>query len=254
MLNQSSSEFTAKRILITGAASGFGQSLSRRLAEQGAVLMLSDINDEALQAHAASLRSAYDATIYAQRCDVASEADVKAAITAGVQEAGGLDIAVNNAGMAVGFRSVLEITEEEFDRVYSINTKGVFFGMKHQIPHMLKTGGSILNVSSVAGLLAAPGNADYAAAKHAVSGLTRTVASEFGKKNIRINAICPYFTPTAIIKDMDAKSEAVYKSINPMKRFAEVEEVVTTMMTMIQPSNSYLNGQCLAIDGGITAQ
>lgn len=248
------SEFNGKRILITGAGSGFGKLLSERLAEQGALLNLSDINKEALENHAAHLRSAYSANIHADVVDVSSEAQVKANIDQGVAKFGGIDIAVNNAGMAMGQRSLLEITEEEFDTVYAINTKGVFFGMKHQVPHMLEAGGCILNVSSIAGLLAAPGTADYAAAKHAVSGLTKTAASEFGRKNIRVNAICPYFTPTAIIKDMSDKDAAKYSSIVPMKRLGRVEEVVVAMMNMIQPSNSYLNGQCLAVDGGMSCQ
>ncbi len=248
------SEFEGKRILITGAGSGFGKMLSERLAEQGARLNLSDINEQSLQAHVEHLQSAYNAEIHADVVDVSSEAQVKQNIEQGVQRFGGLDIAVNNAGMAIGQRSLLEITEEEFDTVYAINTKGVFFGMKHEVPHMLESGGSILNVSSIAGLLAAPGTADYAAAKHAVSGLTKTAASEFGRRNIRVNAICPYFTPTAIIKDMSEKDAAKYSSIVPMKRLGRVEEVVTTMMSMIQPSNAYLNGQCIAVDGGMSCQ
>ena len=248
------SEFEGKRILITGAGSGFGKLLSEKLAEQGARLNLSDVNGDSLKTHVEFLRSSYQAEIHSDIVDVSSEAQVKHNIDAGVKHFGGLDIAVNNAGMALGRRSLLEITEEEFDKVFAINTKGVFFGIKHEVPHMLENGGCILNVSSIAGILAAPGTADYAAAKHAVSGLTKTAASEFGRMNVRVNAICPYFTPTAIIKDMTEKEAVKYSAIVPMKRLGRVEEVVAAMINMIQPSNGYLNGQCLAIDGGMSTQ
>jgi len=249
-----SNEFNGKRIFISGAASGFGYSLAQRLAAHGADLILVDLNLAPLESLASTLRERNGVQIFVDQCDVSSEKNLRSSLEQGVKVLGGLDIAVNNAGMALGYRPLLEVTEEEFDKTMAVNAKGVFFAMKHQVPHMLASGGIILNVSSVAGIFAAPGMSDYAAAKHAVSGLTKSAAVEFGKQNIRVNAICPYFSPTAIIKDMNEKQAALYQSINPMKRFGEIEEVVSTMISMISPSNGFLNGQCIAVDGGITAQ
>lgn len=250
-----STEFKHKRIFISGASSGFGYALAKRLASYGADLILVDINPGPLESLAVTLREQHKTQVVTGQCDVSNESDLQSCLEEGIKTLGGLDIAVNNAGMAMGYRPLLKITEEEFDKTMAVNAKGVFFAMKHQVPHMLANGGIILNVSSVAGIFAAPGMSDYAAAKHAVSGMTKSAAVEFGKQNIRVNAICPYFSPTGIIEGvMNEKQAALFQSINPMKRFGEIEEIVSTMISMISPSNGFLNGQCIAVDGGITAQ
>lgn len=244
------SEFAGKRVLITGAASGFGKLLSEKLSAQGAELVLGDIDDVRLRDVATSLTGA-DRFV---RCDVSQEEDVKALCALARDTFGGLDLAINNAGFAPPMKSLLETSEEEFDRCYSVNAKGVFFGMKHQIPLMLDQGGAILNVASVAGLSAAPKLSAYAASKHAVVGLTRTAAVEFARSNVRINAVCPFFSPTPLMTESEfADREDFLAAGVPMKRLGEPVEIVETMLSLLRPANSYLTGQAIAVDGGVLA-
>ncbi|WP_269580802.1 SDR family NAD(P)-dependent oxidoreductase [Roseibium sp. Sym1] len=244
------SEFSGKTILVTGAASGFGRLLSERLAAFGANLVLGDIDTAGLNALAANLRGSTELL----RCDVSQEEEVQTLCQRAGDAFGGLDIAVNNAGFAPPMTSLLETTEDDLDRCFAVNTKGVFFGMKHQIPLMLEHGGAILNVASVAGLNAAPKLAAYAASKHAVVGLTKTAAAEFARRDIRVNAICPFFSPTPLMTDSGfADREAFLASGVPMKRLGNPEEIVETMLSILRPANTYLTGQAIAVDGGVLA-
>jgi NAD(P)-dependent dehydrogenase (short-subunit alcohol dehydrogenase family) len=141
------------------------------------------------------------------------------------------------------------------DSQFAINVKGVQFGMSHQIKQMLtQDGGAILNVSSMAGLGGAARVGAYSMAKHAVIGLTKTGAVEYGRHNIRINAICPFFTLTQMVTDMaDENMQAKMSQGAPMKRLGEPKEIVAMMLMMLSPANSYMTGQCIAIDGGVSA-
>ncbi|WP_298987137.1 glucose 1-dehydrogenase [uncultured Roseibium sp.] len=244
------SEFAGKSVLITGAASGFGKLLAEKLSAQGADLILGDIADARLRTVAASLPGA----VRFARCDVSREADVEALCATARDAFGSLDLAVNNAGFAPPMKGLLETSEDDLDQCYSVNAKGVFFGMKHQIPLMLDQGGAILNVASVAGLNAAPKLAAYAAAKHAVVGLTRTAAVEFARHNVRVNAVCPFFSPTPLMTESGfADREELLAAGVPMKRLGEPAEIVETMLSLLRPANSYLTGQAIAVDGGVLA-
>ena len=250
-------DFTGKTVLITGAASGFGALLARTMYQNGVNLVLGDCNFDAVQQLATNLDSGGKRIVIVS-ADVAKEADCQSLVDAAVLAYGRLDIAVNNAGVAQPMTSFHEQDEAEFDRQFAINTKGVFFGMKHQIIQMLnQDAGTILNVSSMAGLGAAPKLAAYSAAKHAVIGLTKTAAVEYARRNIRINAICPFFSPTPLMSNsagMDSpEKQAFLAKGSPMKRLAEPQEVVNAMMLACAPSNTYMTGQTIAIDGGISA-
>jgi NAD(P)-dependent dehydrogenase (short-subunit alcohol dehydrogenase family) len=253
-------DFTEKSVLITGAARGFGKMLAEELALRGARLLLSDINEDGVQGVAQSLRE-QGSEVRAMRCNVAEEKDCKAIVDAAVASYGRLDIAVNNAGIAPAFMPFHAVDEQTMDSQWSVNVKGVQFGMKHQLGQMTEQGcGIILNVSSMAGLLGAPKNATYSAAKHAVIGLTKSAAVEYGRHDIRINAICPFFSLT----DMVTKSslaihsdlEEVTKSLGnstPMRRLAEPREIVNVMLLVLSPANTYMTGQSIAVDGGASA-
>ena len=245
------SNFRGQVVLITGAASGFGALLAERLASYGAHLVLGDLNVDGVDAVAAKLRG--DAVVI--ECDVSSEQQVQAMVELGVETHGRVDIAVNNAGISAPMKSLVDTTEEELDRNFGVNAKGVFFGMKHQIPVMVaQGGGAILNVASVAGILGAPKLAPYAAAKHAVVGMTRTAAVENARHNVRINAVCPFFSPTPLVQGhVDPQVLELVKSGVPMKRLAEPREIVNTMLHIVDPDNTYLSGQAIAIDGGVSA-
>ncbi len=244
--------FDQKVVLITGAASGFGKLLAEKLSSYGARLVLGDIRQDALD----SVAGALPGPIAIRPCDVSNEAEVTALTAEAVSAFGRLDIAVNNAGIAPPMKSLLDTTEADMDRNFAVNTKGVFFGMKHQIPVMLDGGGgSILNVASLAGLNGAPKLASYVAAKHAVVGLTRTAAIEFARKNIRVNAVCPFYTLTPMVTEEATLSDRLemLEKGSPMKRLGQPEEVVATMLSIIDPANSYLTGQAIAVDGGVSA-
>ncbi len=248
--------FHNKVVMITGAASGFGKLLAEQLADLGARLILGDRNEAGLTQVAAALRES-GAEVVAMRCDVSQEAEVKALIEAGVKNFGRLDIGVNNAGLSSPMKSLLDTEESDLDINFAVNAKGVFFGMKHQIKQMLtQGGGTVLNVSSMAGLGGAPKLAAYCASKHAVVGLTKTAAIEFGRKNIRVNAICPFYSLTPMVTDSlagDSESQQLLATASPMKRLGQPQEIVSVMLMLCAPENSYMNGQAIAVDGGVSA-
>lgn len=244
--------FNGQVILITGAASGFGKMLAVELARHKAKLILGDINASALEAIAGKLR-AQGAELVALPCDVSREADVKALVEAGVEQFQRLDIAVNNAGISTPMKALVDTDERDLELNFNVNVKGVFFGLKYQIPVMQQRGGGcILNVASLAGLGAAPKLAAYGAAKHAIVGLTRTAAVEYARHKIRVNAICPFYSPTPLMDDFDIAHDSLAQG-SPMKRLAKPQEVVAAMLSLISPDNSYMNGQAVAVDGGISA-
>ena len=249
-------DFSDQVALITGAGSGFGRLLAKGLATRGCKLVLSDIDESSLQATVAALQSAAGQVV-AQKCDVAKENECKALVDTAVENFGKLTIAVNNAGIAHTMAPLHTIDETTIDRQVDVNFKGVMFGMKYQIEAMLKQGnGHILNVSSLAGLGGAPKGAAYSAVKHAVIGLTKTAAIEYARKGIRANAICPFYTPTNILNlDGPVTQETLTQMAVgcPTKRLADPQEVVNTMILILSPGNSYMTGQSIAVDGGVTA-
>ncbi|WP_204113766.1 SDR family NAD(P)-dependent oxidoreductase [Shimia biformata] len=253
--------FENKVVLITGAGSGFGRMAAQRFADEGARLALSDVNAEGLAETAASLKC----EVISDVLDVTDEAQHIAHI-AHIRDAfGTLDVAINNAGWGHDLKPLHMVSGDEFDRSIAINAKGVFLGMKHQLPMMHAAGGgAILNVASAAGLVGAAMISAYAAAKHAVVGLTRAAADENARKNIRVNALCPSFSSTPMVQEMASQIEArtgadrdtTYAQIAnriPMARVSEPQEVVQAMLWICAPENSFMTGQAIAIDGGLTA-
>lgn len=251
-------DFGGQVVLITGAAQGFGKLLARELAARGARLALGDIRGEGVAAVADEL-SAAGADAIAIACDVSRMTDCKALVDAAIEKWDRLDVAVNNAGVAGELKHITDFTEADMDRQFAVNTKGVLFGMQHQIPEMrARGGGVILNVSSMAGLNASPRAATYAAAKHAVIGLTKTAAFEYAAENIRVNAICPYYALTALLVDAARSGgvddpDAFFGRGTPMRRIGRPEEIVNVMLMMISPGNTFMNGQAIAVDGGSSA-
>ncbi|REL26944.1 SDR family oxidoreductase [Thalassotalea euphylliae] len=247
-------DFTGKTVLVTGASQGLGNLLADALASRGANIVIGDIK-------AAELKTTEQQFIdkgYAVASlagDVSQDSYCQSLAQLAIDKFGRLDIAVNNAGIAPAVAPLHQTDEETMDKQFAVNVKGVQFGMKHQIPLMLNQGGGVvLNVSSLAGLGGAPGVASYAAAKHAVIGLTKTAAVEYGRFGIRVNAACPFFTLTNMVTDMSDDDDRKKMARGaPMKRLAEPQEVVATMLLMLSPANTYMTGQTIAIDGGVTA-
>ena len=193
------------------------------------------------------------------KTNVADFASVENLMQQIVDQFGRLDIAINNAGIAGANARTIDTPLDSWEKVMSINSSGVFYCMKTQIPIMLQQGGgAIVNTASIAGLKGLPNSIAYVASKHAVVGMTKTAAMEYARNNIRINAICPVFTvtplfnPDAIEKVAKGIPDKLKANI-PMKRFAKVEEQVSAMMWLCSDGASFVTGLALPVDGGLTA-
>lgn len=246
-----------KVALVTGAGSGLGRASALALAAAGAKVVVSDVAEKPAEETVALIHAAKGAATFV-RADVTREADVRALVAETLRHYGRLDVAHNNAGWEGKLAKIVDITEEDFDRVIAVNLKGVFLGLKHEIPAMLSTGGgSIVNTSSVAGLVANQGAAGYAASKHGVIGLTRTAAAEYARKNVRVNAICPGWTDTPMSRRVGAENQKVmdgYVQRVPAGRLGTPEEVAALVVFLASDDARYLTGAALPIDGGWTAQ
>ncbi len=255
--------FENKVVMITGAAGGFGAAMAQRFAREGAALLLSDLDKLTLDKVVEKLP--FDTQTLAERIDITSETEVAAHIEHGEKSLGPLEIAVNNAGIGQALAPLQALDSDEFDRVLAVNARGVFLCMKHQLGRMRpRRSGTILNIASAAGLVGAGQLAAYAASKHAVVGLTRSAADEVARHGIRVNALCPSFAPTALFNEMadeigarhGVDREEAYGQITkriPMRRVATVDEVVQAALWACDPANSFMTGQAIAIDGGLTA-
>jgi len=251
-------EFKGKVVLITGAGSGIGRATAVVFAKEGAQVIVSDINVKRGKETVSLVKEKQGSATFI-KTDVADYADMVNLHNSIITTFGSLDIAVNNAGVAPLPVASVDTTVQEWDRVMAINTSSVFYGMKLQIAQMLKQGeGVIVNTASVAGLRGLPKNIAYTASKHAVVGMTKTAAMEYGKKNIRINAVCPAFTVTALfdpaVMDLVSAglSDKLKKSI-PMQRFGSSEEIAESILWLCSKKASFVHGLALPIDGGLTA-
>lgn len=250
--------FEGKTILITGAAAGLGEAAADTFAQGGARLLLSDLSPGVEDV---ARRLDADWMI----ADAAKPEDHRALVARAVEIGGRLDVALNNAGIAHPPMRIEQTPEDLARRVIEVDLLGMFWALQAQIPQLQQqhradgSSSCIVNVASIAGLVAAPTLGIYAAAKHGVSGLTRTAAIENARRGIRVNAICPAFTRTSMVDDIigaapdPAAATAELTRGVPMRRLAEREEIVTAILFAANPQNSFMTGQTLALDGGVTA-
>ena len=244
-----------KTALITGAASGLGAACARRFHTEGARLVLTDINGPALQ----GVSNALGGSVWIIH-DVSSEDDWDAAIDLATDRFGGLDILVNNAGVGL-FKSVENTTLEEWHQVQAVNSDGVFLGCRAGVLAMKEGGGSIVNISSAAGLVGDANLAAYCASKGAVRMLTKSVALHCARNHygVRCNSVHPSFADTPMLEEMIETSPAPDRMraglvrASPMGRVAAPEEVVAAILFLASDESSYVNGAELAVDGGLTA-
>lgn len=255
------SRYNDQVVMITGASGGLGREAALAFGNAGASLALSDIDEIALADLTEELKG-LGIAVFAKACDVTNSEQVQAFVDGAAEHFGRIDAAINNAGIDPAHNKLADTPVADFDRVMDINVKGVFLCMKAQIPHMqTQGGGNILNVASVAGVGAAPMMSSYAASKHAVIGLTKSAAAEYGKHKIRVNAVCPYITRTPMLDQSlahipETEREAVLQSItqhSALKRAAEPAEVIAAMLFACDKSNSFMTGHPLLVDGGFTA-
>lgn len=246
------SRLSGKVAIITGASQGMGASHARCFIAQGAKVILGDVNEK----DGAKLASELGPNALFVKQDVARKADWDTVIKLGQERFGHINVLVNNAGIIGALASTVDLTEQEYQRVCSVNQTAVFLGMQAVIPGMLQAGGgSIVNISSVAGMVAIYGspNVAYVASKFAVRGMTKQVAVEYGGRNIRANSVHPGYikTPMMAAATDESGGEAV-KQI-PLKRMAESSEVSNLVIFLASDESSFITGTEHVIDGGMTA-
>jgi len=245
--------------LVTGAGTGLGRAIAKRFAKEGAKVVVNDINGDTAKKTVEEIKAEGGSAVHIQG-DTSNEQDAGKAVKLAVDAYGGLDILVNNAGIEV-WKVVHEMTVEEWDRVMSVNMRGVFLMSKHAVRQMLaqNRGGKIVNLSSAGGLVGLPQLGVYCASKHGVIGLTKTMALELRAHNIRVNAMCPSFIDT----DMVRRSFELLRSqgvpiddilVQISGRLGTPEEVANLALFLASDESSFVNGAAVPIDNACTAQ
>lgn len=248
------SELKNKIAFVTGGGTGIGRATSIGLATAGAFVAVTDINEESANETLKIIReNGGQGKFYL--LDVSSKQNVREVVKMIVSDQGKIDCAVNNAGIGGVPKPMHMIEEKNWDQMMAINLSGVFFCMQAEIEAMLEFGGGrIVNISSLAGINGVPNGSPYAAAKHGVIGLTKSAALEYGKLNIRVNAVCPGFVETPILKGVPGELLDFYKKYSvPMKRIGQPSEIADAIVWMLSDKASYVNGHCLHLDGGYSA-
>ncbi|MEM8498154.1 MAG: SDR family NAD(P)-dependent oxidoreductase [Pseudomonadota bacterium] len=248
--------FAGQVVLVTGGASGIGEAAAKQLAEHGANVAIADLNREAAGALASSLR---DKALHAKsfHVDVGNEQSVEQLIANVVDDYGDLHAVINCAGIADLPQKLINMPLEKYERMIRVNQTSIFLCLKHELRHFMsktaeqRVGRAIVNVSSGAAFIPAPGQAHYTAAKHAVVGLTHYAASEYAGEGIRVNVVCPGLTDTpmpaaAVPREM---LTAMEKS-NPAGRMGSADEVAAACVWLVSNQASWVNGQSLVVDGG----
>ena len=248
--------FNDKVVLITGAGNGIGRATALAFAQQGASVVVADISRSAGEETAAKIIQAGGIASFIP-CDVTKDQDVKMLVAGTLETYGKLDIAFNNAGIEIEQSKLADGEEAVYDQIMDVNVKGVWRCMKYQIPAMLQqTTSAIVNTASIAGLGAAPKMSIYSASKHAVIGLTKSAAVEYGKKGLRVNAVCPAVIDTEMFKratQNDPQKEKYVKSLHPVGRIGQPEEVAGAVLYLCSDLAGFTTGVALPVDGGSTA-
>jgi A-factor type gamma-butyrolactone 1'-reductase (1S-forming) len=249
--------FYEKVALITGGTAGIGEATVRLVASLGARVVFvgrDRLKGERLERELRSRGN--DVTFF--QADLRIPQEARETVPFVVRKYGRLDYALNNAGTSGEIRLLTEQTEEDFDEVFSVNVKGLFLTVQAELQQMVRqgAGGSIVNMASVGGMLAAPGASPYIASKHAVIGLTKSAAVEYGPHGIRVNAVSPGAIRTEMLREVFGSDEALRQAAkaHPLGRIGTPEEVADAVAWLFSDSSSYYTGQVLTLDGGLTAQ
>jgi NAD(P)-dependent dehydrogenase (short-subunit alcohol dehydrogenase family) len=251
------SRLGGKRAIVTGAASGIGRASAILFAAEGAAVLAADVSDGVEQT-AAAIREAGGKAI-ALQMDAGDEAQVQAMIERCVGELGGLEVLFANAGISGGLSTVTDTSVELFEQVLRVNLIGVFLAIKHASRHMVQSGGgSIVATASVAGLRAHAGGIPYSASKAGVISLVQTCAAQLRGTGIRVNAICPGLIETGMTRPLfelarARGSEGRIGQLTPLERYGHPEEIAAMALLLASDEGSYVNGQAIAVDGGLSS-
>lgn len=248
-------QFSGMVALVTGAGSGIGEACARAFSERGARVVLADFNMPAAEGVAKSI-AASGGTASTVKVDVGDPASVEAMVQFAVKTYGGLDVAVNNAGIGGEANPVGAYSLESWHKVIQVNLNGVFYCMRQEIPAMItRGGGAIVNMASVLGSVGFAGSSAYVAAKHGVVGLTKSAALEYATQGVRVNSVGPGFISTPLIaSNMDAAAQTGIANLHATKRLGTAAEVAALVCFLASKDASFITGSYHLVDGGYTAQ
>lgn len=238
-------EFSGEVAVVTGGGSGIGEQITRQLVESGVKTYIFS------RSRGEETAERLGSDCHFIETDVTDYSSVEGSVEKTIDEQGRLDYLVNNAGFTSD-NLLLRMSPEEWSKVIDVNLNGVFNCTKAALRYMIKGGGSIVNISSVSGLLGNPGQANYAASKAGVVGFTKTLAQEYGKRELRANVVAPGFVDTRLTEDIPEEKKSSYLENVILKRFAEPEEVAQPALFLLSDRASYITGTVLRVDGGLS--
>jgi NAD(P)-dependent dehydrogenase (short-subunit alcohol dehydrogenase family) len=252
---------SGKSALVTGSGSGIGRATAMKFAEEGAKVVVSDINVKAGEETVSLIRKAGGEAVFVE-ADVSRPGDVEMLIGAALKAFGSLDCACNNAGIEGKIAPMAEQSLENYDAIMAVNARGTFLCLQAEIAHMAKNGGgAIVNLASVAGLIGFPGLSPYVASKHAVNGLTKNAALEYGKQGIRVNSVCPGGVNTRMLDSLTEQTtggaqstEEFMDPLHPIGRIGQPVEIAELIVWLCSPRASFVTGANIPVDGGYVAQ